>query len=307
MPNILLIDIDSRIPNLALHKIQTYFLQCGAMVKWGQRRDLILEHWADQIYVSCVFAENKAKAAEWEGLATIGGSGYDLSIKLPDEIEGVKPRINRGFTTRGCIRKCGFCIVTKKEGGIRAVGDLLDLWDEVGKDIVLMDNNILALPEHFRLVCSQARQHNLRIDFNQGLDHRLLTNDIVDELASIRHVEYKFSFDQLSYENGVRQAIELLADGGIKSSMWFVLVGYNTCFDEDLYRLNLLRALGATAFVQRYKKNRCNLLLSRWANRHAWFRAVTFDEFLSSEYNAKYYKKYQSEIDSYLNPKGGAE
>jgi len=140
--NILLIDIDSTIPNLALKKIEAYHLSVGDTIHWNMP---LMRHAVDKIYVSCIFTKNKELADEWaEYGAEVGGTGYDLKIKLPKHIEEMPLRINWGFTTRGCIRKCSFCFVPEKEGLIYAVGDLYDVWDGISKEVVLMDNNILT-------------------------------------------------------------------------------------------------------------------------------------------------------------------
>lgn len=295
--NVLIIDIDSRIPNFALRKVEAYHLRQGDDVKWNLP---LWRQWADEIYVSCVFERNKHLCREWEGSATIGGSGYDLVVKLPPEIESIKPRINLGFTTRGCIRECGFCIVPKKEGRIRAVGDLLDLWDGESTDVMVLDNNILALPDHFRIICEQARTHSIRVDFNQGLDHRLLTEDMCRLLKSIRHKEYRFAFDSIDQYDSVAKAIRLLKQAGINRCFWYVLVGYNTAFRDDLSRLEYLKMKGQTAFVQRYTKSKGNLLLGKWVNRHNIFRALSFKEFLDAPVNAKYVEKYAEEVFAYI-------
>ena len=288
--NVLLLDIDSKTPNLALHKVATYHSQKGDEVKWNFP---LLSIWADEIYVSCVFTENRHLTAEWEGIASIGGSGYDLSIKLPQEIEAVKPRINMGFTTRGCIRNCSFCIVPEKEGNIHVVGDLLDLWDGKTKDVCVMDNNILALPEHFNLICQQAQKNNIRVDFNQGLDHRLLTQDMANTLKATSHTEYRFSFDSVDQYRSVESALAILNEAGIRRSLWYVLVGFNTTFQEDMERLLFLKHMGQTVFVQRYEKTRVNTLLTRWANQHNLFKALTFDQYLKQDDITKYVQKYE--------------
>lgn len=279
MQKILLINIDSKIPNLALAKIAEYHRCKGDEVTF----DLPL--WgADKTYVSCVFTKNRYKAEQWQEKAEIGGSGYDLVTELLPEIEDIKPHINLGFTTRGCIRKCKFCVVPKKEGEIRVVGDLIDLWDGKAKDIVVLDNNLLALPEHFALICQQAREKKLRIDFNQGLDHRLLTKKIAILLQQISHKEYKFAFDHPSYLLTVDKAITTLQDVGINRSTWYVLVGFNTEFSEDLERCNYLKSRNQSVFIQRYEtcyKEAKYSLLARWANQHHIFHTYTWDDFLS--------------------------
>lgn len=285
---ILLIDLDSKITNLALKKIEKFYLDKGHEVIWNNE---LMRNSVDKVYVSCVFDWNKKLCYEWEGIADIGGSGYSLEKCLPKEIDEIKPKLNFGFTTRGCIRNCPFCIVPKKEGNIKIVGDLMDLWDGKSKNVVLFDNNILALPEHFRNICASARHNKIRLDFNQGLDHRLLTQDIVSEMKSISHVEYRFAFDHPSYETTVSKAIDLLKLNKINRCSWYVLVGFNTTFEEDLFRLNYLRDRNQNAYVQRYKtvkENKKYTALARWANQHHIFQAMSWSDFCQRKENARY-------------------
>ena len=283
---ILLIEIDdNKIPNLALRKIYKYHLLRGDQIIWNAAQHRIL---VDKIYVSCIFERNKEFCSKWENdpKVLIGGSGYSLEIELPEEIEIIQPHINLGFTTRGCIRNCKFCIVQQKEGKIRTIGDLLDLWDGQAKDIVLLDNNILALPEHFKLICRQARKNKIRLDFNQGLDCRLLNQEIVDKLIITRHKELHFAFDSMSYFNDVDRAITLLQKNGINRCTWLMLTGFDTTLEEDVWRANYLKSRNQVAYVMRYNNSKRKDLvpLSRWVNNRAWFRAVTWEYFLKRNY-----------------------
>ena len=292
--NVLLINIDSKIPNLALKKIEQFHLEQGDNVVWDMP---LFAHKSERIYVSCIFKENRAKAAAWEvySQAHIGGSGYDLSIKLPSEIEVMKPRLNMGFTTRGCIRNCGFCIVPKKEGSIKITGDLYDLWDGKSKKITLMDNNILAVPDHFFKICDQAREMKVKLDFNQGLDHRLLTPAITHALANTPMTTYRFAYDSLRYRKTVNRAVSLLHAHGIKYAIWYVLVGYDTSLKEDVQRINHLRFLKQRAFVQRFKMNRIYIPLARWANNRLVSNMTLWDLMIhpgKAEYNKQFLQDY---------------
>lgn len=286
---ILLIDIDSKTPNLALKKVEKYHLDRGDRVIWDNE---LMAYSSDKIYVSCVFSWNRERAEYWEQFdnAVIGGSGYSLSITLPPEIERVKPRINLGFTSRGCVRNCKFCLVPKKEGKIRADGDIYDIWDGKSRDVILLDNNILALPKHFSKICSQVKKEKIRVDFNQGLDCRLLTEDMVKELKSLSHIEYRFAFDEMDVEPQVKRAIHLLTKYGINRCSWYVLVGYNTTLNEDLYRLNMLRELNQNAYVQRYNrsKDKRYIPLARWANQRHIFHGMTWEQFIDRPEHKRY-------------------
>ena len=255
----------------------------------------------DKVYCSSIFTWTPS-ARKYAGLPfhliATGGTGFDLTVKMPPEIENCEPHYNYGFTTRGCIRNCAFCLVPQKEGKLTIVCDLFSLYDSrKGDEVTLLDNNILGVPEHFNLICEQARHKNIKIDFNQGLDHRLLTPEIVDILRSIRHREYRFAFDHPSYIKSVEEAIRLLQSVGISRCSWYVLIGYNTTLTQDLFRLNYLRDNNQIAFVQRYKgvdkpkvkRDELELqALARWANQHHIYRGMTWMQFLKHPDNKRY-------------------
>jgi len=284
---ILIIDIDSKIPNLALHKIAKYHTVQGDTVTWNFP---LMKHLADKIYVSCVFTENRHLCEEWEGFAEIGGSGYDLKKTLPSEIDEVKPRINLGFTTRGCIRKCEFCIVPEKEGKIRAEGDIYDIWDGKSKNIVLLDNNILAMEKHFFKIAEQIIDNKLTVDFNQGLDHRLLNDDFCAVMKRMKrkYGHYRFAFDSTTSYESVEKAIDLLHKYKMKWNTWYVLVGYDTTLQEDIDRLKFLKERDERVYVQSYIKNSETRAVARWGNQRHLFAAKTFQQFLDMPGNGRY-------------------
>lgn len=295
---ILLVDVDDTdFPNLALKKVEKYYKDKGDEIVWNWP---IYALQADKIYISCVFTWNRGKITWYERKSFkdkvfIGGSGYDLHVRLPDEIESIKPKINYGFTTRGCIRKCKFCVVPEKEGKIQVIGDIYDLWDGKSKDIVIMDNNILASGEHFDLICKQIKKEKLRVDFNQGLDCRLMNDETAQILKGIRHIEYRFSFDTLQVEKDFKKVVALFDKYELGKSMWYVIVGFDTTIEEDLYRLNMIRASGHDAYVQRFnKKEKVYIPLARWANQHNVFSAMSFNDFLHLIENKKYLEMYKN-------------
>ncbi len=277
-----LLNLEPKYKNLAIEKLRLYHSQRGDSVE-----DYFALSSYDSVYASSIFTFTK-KTIVPQG-AICGGSGFDLTTILPSEIDAVKPHLNFGFTTRGCIRHCPFCIVPQKEGGVKVVGDLYDIWDCKAKLITLFDNNILAIPNHFEWICRQSLNMKVKLDFNQGLDFRLLTPDIVKLLKVTSHKEYRFAFDHPSYLKGVDKAISLLQSEGINRSIWYVLVGFNTTFQEDLDRLNYLKDRNQNAYVQRYKRNKQYIPLARWANQHHIFHGMTWEQFIERPEN-KYYR-----------------
>jgi hypothetical protein len=294
---ILLIDIDSKIPNLALHKIAKYHTDLGDTIIWNNP---LMQYTSDKIYVSCVFDWNKDKCIEWEGKAEIGGSGYSLKNILPEAIESIKPKINLGFTTRGCIRHCKFCIVPEKEGMVRAVADIYDIWDGKSKEIILLDNNILALPDHFFKIASQLKKEKLKVDFNQGLDHRLLTDEIAKELISLKHThEIRFAFDDIGYTPSVVNALEILKNNNIKNwgTRWYIYVSPKDTFRTVMDRMVLLKEYKQATYVMRDSKiyNIPEFIaLASWGNTMGAFK-MNFKDVLNKSKRLSPYKKYFKE------------
>ena len=283
-------NLEPKYKNLALEKIKKYYIDMGELVE--DYFELNYNKY-EKIYCSSIFDFTPKKYVRPNMIC--GGSGFDLTTELPKEIEQVKPRLNFGFTTRGCFRKCPFCIVPQKEGRLKIVGDIYDIWDTKSKDIILMDNNILGLPEHFRVICSQIKKEKLRVDFNQGLDIRLLNDENVKLLSEIRHKEYHLAFDNVEDENKIIKGIELLKKYGIKRSIFYLLVGYNTTYKQDIYRAELLKSLNQNGYIQRY--NHCSdkfyIELTGWVNNHRFFQSITFETFLKYRGSWELFAKWQ--------------
>lgn len=279
------VDIDSKIPNLALMKLSAHHKQKGHGVELTS--PLFADQY-DMIFASKVFDYTPMPILP--ECSIVGGSGISLKIELDKPIESLKPDYNLypdttyslGFTTRGCIRKCPFCIVPEKEGKLRVVADIHQIWNGKDRDVVLLDNNILGLPDHFFKITTQIKELKLKVDFNQGLDHRLLTKDVSRRLSEISHVRYRFAFDDIRHEKNVLKALRTLREVGINISFWYVLVGFNSTLEEDFYRINLLRGHNQDVYVQRYnyRQERIYLLMAQWANQHHIFRTHTWNQFL---------------------------
>lgn len=280
-----LVDVDSKIPNLALMKISAWHKKRGDIVGFNLNNP-------DKAYISVVFKKNVEQA---RGIAKLFNcpvivGGYYNGVTLPHEIDHIMPDYSlygidysMGFTTRGCIRNCSFCDVPKHEGKIRVNSDIYEFWDPEHTRIVLLDNNILALPTHFREIFFQLLNNNLMVDFNQGLDIRLIDDDNAHLLSCLRvYPEYRFAFDDPSLKDVVLQGIDILKTHNIRHCQWYVLVGYNTTPDEDLMRLNLLKSLDQRVYVMRYENCRGDRWyndLGAWGNQPQFFMSMDFDEF----------------------------
>lgn len=294
---ILLLDVDSTIPNLALMKISAYHKE--------ENDEVYLENFymnPSKVYISCIFAKNRPKAMGmakfWESFGVpveIGGYGID-DRKLPDEIEHIMPDYklyncdySMGFTTRGCIRRCPFCIVPQVEGPFREHAPIKEFLHPKHRKLILLDNNFLAstLWEEKLLLIMQKR---LLVNFNQGLDLRLIDQEKARWLKRIHAYThtfqtpmYHFAWDLMQDEDKVIHGLETLLQVGIrpKEITVYLLVGYNTTFQEDLYRFETLRKLKVTPYVMLWndrKDDKELLHFERWVNRHL-YKKVPFEKY----------------------------
>ena len=176
-----LLDVGSHnFPNLCQMKLSAYHKAAGHQVeRWT------LQGHYDIVYKSKVFTDTYSKdtfTVDNADQVIIGGTGYDTKSVLPCAVEHICPDYSLypqfsgtayGFLTRGCPRNCGFCIVSEKEGRRSThVADLSEFW-RGQKEIKLMDANLLACPDHEKLI-EQLAQSRAFVGFTQGLDIRLI-------------------------------------------------------------------------------------------------------------------------------------
>lgn len=170
-----LIDVDSHnFPNLCLMKLSAYHKAKGHKVEWWSAKGRY-----DLVYKSRVFTDTYSKDTITVTNAEqviLGGTGSDTKNRLPPEVEHIYPDyaiypqffgIAYGFLSRGCPRNCGFCIVSGKEGRKSVkVADLSEFW-KWQPEIKLMDANLLACPDHEKLI-EQLIQSRAWVDFRKG-------------------------------------------------------------------------------------------------------------------------------------------
>lgn len=283
-----LIDVDGHhYPNLALMKLSAWHKARGDTVEWwwgwGQY---------DRVYMSKVFDETYTPdVPEPPNAKEIikGGTGYGLDNKLPEEVEHIYPDYSiypeftkdtaYGFLTRGCPRGCHFCVVAKKEGqGSVKVANLSEWW-RGQRNIVLMDPNILACPDHIELM-GQLADSKAWVDINQGLDCRLLTERNIEVINRIKLKEIHFAWDYMKESEAVLRGLKLYASLATRKphgqyGTVFCLTNYDTTMDENLYRIYTLRDMGYDPYVMIYDKPHAQReikYLQRWCNNRMIFK-----------------------------------
>ena len=269
-------------PNYALMKISAWHKQQGDSVEWWNP---LLKY--DRVYSSKVFTFTPECPYLPEDTIK-GGTGYGIYDELPSEIDdmfpdySIYPKVDYaiGYLTRGCIRNCPWCVVPKKEGKIRPYRT----WEQVkrpdSRDIVFMDNNVLACPHGVEQISKMGGQ-NVRIDFNQGLDARLITPGIAELLSRVKWIRsIRMSCDTDSMLDVVLRAVDRLGKCGIKPYRVFVYLLVQEIESAERRAL-ALRSAGVDVFAQPYRdfvnnKEPADELkhFARWVNRKEIFKTV---------------------------------
>lgn len=294
--NIGLYDVDSKnFPNLALMKISAYHKSIGDNVEWLNNFN---EY--DIVYKSKVFTFSKEDDTIIKSKKIIyGGTGYDLTKKLSNEIEYIYPDYSiypeytknkaYGYLTRGCFRNCKFCIVSDKEGNkSRKVNDLKNFWNGQ-KEIILLDPNLLDCDNRYELL-DQLIDSKSYIDFTQGLDIRLIDDEIIKRIKQLKIKRIHFAWDNKDpkiYEN--LKYFYARTSYSRSQIIVYVLVNYNTNFEYDLYRIEKIRDIKYSPYIMIYDRNKCEKKykhLARWVNSNIIFNVFkNFNDYL------KYIKK----------------
>ena len=292
-----LVDVDGHnFPNLCLMKLSAWHKANGDEVEFAIP---LMQY--DRIYMARVFDDlythDDLTAYQCDEIIK-GGTGYGLEKTLPNEIEQMFPDYSLygitdtayGFLTRGCPRHCPFCIVGDKEGLVsRKVANLSQFWNGQ-KNIKLLDPNILASADHIDLL-EQLADSKALVDFTQGLDARMLTDENIDVLKRIRIKRIHFAWDNPK-DKTVPKALEMFSEKyGLNPKahnvVVYLLTNYWSTHQQDLERVQWLREHFFVPYVMIYNKPsapRETRLLQRWVNNKIVFNKVkTFDEFDSKK------------------------
>lgn len=301
--NVGLYDVDSHnFPNLPLMKISAYHKSKGDSVEFINH----LKHY-DKVYVSKVFGDEYTQIDNTvidSDEIIFGGTGFAITIEdgkevyhkdrdkdLPYEIEHIYPDYSLypeltknkayGFLTRGCPNNCSFCLVTQKEGICsHKVADLSEWW-RGQKEIILLDANILACKDRKELL-QQLIDSGARVEFNQGLDARFITTEIAEMLKQIKTKMWHFAFDFMKNEKQIIKGLRTFVDivhPNDRNAIVYMLTNYDTAFEQDYYRVQMIRDVGLSPDVRVYRKNslpkrHITRDLQRWCNNRSLYRSI---------------------------------
>lgn len=306
---VLIIDADfltkkkHKFPNLASMKISAFHKVKGDTVELlkGYYDDLFTPLYSeyDKIYISKVFTETKVDETLLKlPNVTYGGTGfyYDKAEPLPDEIEhccpdyelytGIEGKYYNdyaiGFVTRGCFRRCEFCVNKNSNGVVKHA----DISEFIGnkKKICLLDDNFFGLPT-WETELKKIIEYKLPFQFKQGLDARIMTNKHCELLFNSKYDgSFIFAFDNVADYEIIENKLKMFTKFKDPRKMKFYLFcGFDRQgkWDGEFWQNNLKDLIKRVKLLKQY-------------NAHGY--CMRFERSYTSEY-----KTYYSYLANYIN------
>ena len=289
-----LIAEDSKLSNYALMKIYAYHKSKGDEVDFA----LPFEPY-DIIYRSKIFNFSRPDDGVYFADKIIkGGTGYDITSKLPDYIDNLNPdyslypnynkRYSLGFLTRGCPNHCKWCVVPIKEGAVIPYRDIDDITENGRRPYaILMDNNILASEFGLQQI-KKIVDKGYHIDFNQALDARLITPEIANLLASAKWIGsiIRLGCDTMAQIDYCEKAMELIIKD-YPGAQFLLYTMLSDDINESYERLSYFRTNTKVRVVAQPFRNPYSINaipqwqkdIARWAMRRQLYASVDFKEF----------------------------
>lgn len=288
------IQLDGKIPNLAIMKIAGYHESNAHVVEWYKGNLFAQEY--DKIYCSKLFSFTTLP--DLPSGTMIGGTGIDFYNRLPKEIEDATPSYSLfpkcdyhlGFSMKGCRFACKFCCVPKKEGkpyNYNAIDEIL-INPNGGNRLMLLDNDFFG-GEKWKDNLQRIIELKLKACFVQGLNIRIITQEQAELLAQCNYTNSKFNqkyltfaWDRYNDHKLVEKGIQTCNDAGIpcKHMQFFVLIGFDTSHEQNLERVMSLKEKGCMPFVMPYNKSdKYQKSFARWVNHRATFKTVSWEEY----------------------------
>lgn len=318
-----LLDNGTRHPNLALMKISGFYKSNGHSVELLFDYNNIHEY--DRVFLSRVFTFTNIPIdiKEYPNLE-YGGTGFflDNAPDLPDEIEhhmpdyhlydiyigkeiarGMKPShfsdymdYSIGFTTRGCFRKCSFC-VNKKYDNIFKHSKVSEFLDNSRKRIYLWDDNFLGF-NNWNEVLDELEETKKSFQFRQGLDIRLMTDEKAKRLSKTKYYgDFIFAFDHLEERELIEEKLRLWRQYSNKTTKLYILCAYESKDVNDIIsifeRIKILMKYHCIPYIMRYEgweesnMRGMYINLGRWCNQPNFFKKKTFRDFCESNQSPK--------------------
>lgn len=341
-----LLDKGTRHPNLALMKISGYYKKENKVTLLTSYEDIPKY---DKVFISKVFEFTKTPNLNIYNNIEIGGTGffgvnaadlpYEIEHHMPDyhlydeyieeEIaRGIKPSkfndykdASIGFITRGCFRKCPFCVNRKYDKPVKH-SNIEEFLDKDRKYMYFWDDNFLAYPS-WREELEKIKKVNKPFEFRQGLDIRLMTDEKAQALNEMKyHGDWMFAFDNIKDKDLIENKLKIWKKYCKKQTRLYVLVAYDSQDIDDVIntfeRIKILMKYGCIPYIMRYKDYENSKMrgiyvtLARWCNQVSFYKKNSFRQYCTDvssngvgssayRYMREFEKLYPDVADKYFD------
>lgn len=328
-----------RFPNLACMKISGFYKEQGHEVELLTDYDRVSFY--DRVFVSKVFTDTIVPV-EVLNLPNVeyGGTGFffDKAPRLPEEIEHHFPDYDLysdiaktlkkkdasyytdysiGFTTRGCVRGCSFC-VNQNYKKCSLHSPVSEFVDPNRPYIFLLDDNVLACPQ-WKQIFEDLNATGKKFRFNQGMDERLLTDEKCEVIFNSNWIgDFIFAFDNIKDEKIIVKKLDMIRKHTDKICKFYLLTGYNhddpDHYDLDFWvqdivdlfkRIRILMEHQCLPYVMRYQDYKLSpyrgmyVTIARWCNQPSFFKKMSFRQFCfkNAEYGSVSALRYMQEFE----------
>lgn len=310
---VLLLQLDGKLPNIALMRIAAHHLDCGDYVELRRAANesaLQPMMWDrfDLCYASLIFQTTKPLADRLHEInprAILGGTGWSLTTTLEgigittlrqdySVYPGFRPSI--GYSQRGCRLKCRFCVVPEKEGAVQDVAGVSLLWrgDPWPRQLLLLDNDFFGQPDWQRKVL-EIQDGDFEVCLSQGINARFLTDETAAAMAGMRYRDDQFrkprlytAWDNRKDEDRLFNGLELLVRYGVKPDqiMVYMLIGYwpGETHDDRDHRRQRLREFGARPYPMPFVRTQELVGFQRWVIG-AYDKRISWDKWLKARFH----------------------
>ena len=223
-----------------------------------------------------------------------------------------------GFLTRGCFRKCDFC-VNRNYDRVFAHSPLSEFYDPTRKKICLLDDNFFGYPK-WKEAMEDLQATKKPFKFKQGLDERLMTAQKCEFLCNSKYDGYiTFAFDNVNDYPIVEKKLKLLREYSEHQFNFYVLVAFESQDEKDIenafVRIELLMKYGCTPYIMRFEKYKESeyrgiyITLARWCNQQSFLKKKSFREFVAiaggaaERYLAEFEQKHPEIASKYFDMK----
>jgi hypothetical protein len=319
---VLLVQLDGKIPNLALMKCSAYYKAKGYEVQLQTMPPRAKKYVPPAgipprsiVVASLIFEKTRPMAEQLKAAfpqAVVGGSGWDLKLDLPsigiftqEQDYSIYPEWTQsiGFSQRGCRLRCPFCVVPKMEGRVNDVNSIAEIWrgDPWPKHLVLLDNDFFG-QESWPQKIEEIRAGGFKVNFNQGINARFLTDETAAAIGSVDYRDVNMrdrqiytAWDNRKDETRLFAGLELLKKHGVKPVHMtvYILCGYWPWSDlsDWEYRRKQLRAFGARPYPMPFQRTRESVGFQRWVCG-AYDKRVSWSDWVEAGYRPERLKLY---------------